>query len=281
MYSTKKLLREEINLTNKKMLLSEHSLMMIQNSSYVKSVLGVDTKLNEYCSLDTRKLIIEQQIIVENLLDSINGYLGNLVQKGKEKSLNFIKSVKNLKELAILFKDILLDPELMDEAIKNVKKSLTEQLDNFKNNINKILTNTKATIQNFTDKLQTFLNNVLTYSNDVLNKDGWVPFLTMLGLAVLLTWVNRKWLELILNNIAEGLKKIDGVVNLFNSLKDLIKSAVSNLGIENIFAWFTSLGTETSGIGIIFTISEIILIISEILMPTVETITTRFNLQKT
>lgn len=281
MYSTKKLLREEINLTNKKMLLSEHSLMMIQNSSYVKSVLGVDTKLNEYCSLDTRKLIIEQQIIVENLLDSINGYLGNLVQKGKEKSLNFIKSVKNLKELAILFKDILLDPELMDEAIKNVKKSLTEQLDNFKNNINKILTNTKVTIQNFTDKLQTFLNNVLTYSNDVLNKDGWVPFLTMLGLAVLLTWVNRKWLELILNNIAEGLKKIDGVVNLFNSLKDLIKSAVSNLGIENIFAWFTSLGTETSGIGIIFTISEIILIISEILMPTVKTITTRFNLQKT
>lgn len=281
MYSTKKLLREEINLTNKKMLLSEHSLIMIQNSSYVKSVLGVDTKLNEYCSLDTRKLIIEQQIIVENLLDSINGYLGNLVQKGKEKSLNFIKSVKNLKELAILFKDILLDPELMDEAIKNVKKSLTEQLDNFKNNINKILTNTKATIQNFTDKLQTFLNNVLTYSNDVLNKDGWVPFLTMLGLAVLLTWVNRKWLELILNNIAEGLKKIDGVVNLFNSLKDLIKSAVSNLGIENIFAWFTSLGTETSGIGIIFTISEIILIISEILMPTVKTITTRFNLQKT
>jgi hypothetical protein len=281
MYNTKILLREEIALNDKKMLLSEHSLMMIQNSSYVKNVLGIDTTLNENYPLGIRKLIIEQQIIIENLLDSINGYLGNLVQKGKEKSLNFIKSVKNLKELAILFKDILLDPELMNEAIKNVKKSLTEQLNNFKNNINKILTNTKVTIQNFTDKLQTFLNNVLTYSNDVLNKDGWVPFLTMLGLAVLLTWVNRKWLEVILNNITEGLKKIDGVVNLFNSLKDLIKTAVSNLGIENIFAWFTSLGTETSGIGIIFTISEIILIISEILMPTVQTITTRFNLQKT
>jgi hypothetical protein len=281
MSNTRILLREEIALNNKKMQLSEHSLTMIQNSSYVKNVLGIDTTLNENYPLNIRKLIIEQQIIVENLLDSINGYLGNLVQKGKEKSLNFIKSVKNLKELAILFKDILLDPELMNEAIKNVKKSLTEQLGNFKNNINKILTNTKVTIQNFTDKLQTFLNNVLTYSNDVLNKDGWVPFLTMLGLAVLLTWVNRKWLEVILNNITEGLKKIDGVVNLFNSLKDLIKTAVSNLGIENIFAWFTSLGTETSGIGIIFTISEIILIISEILMPTVQTITTRFNLQKT
>jgi hypothetical protein len=281
MSNTRILLREEIALNNKKMQLSEHSLTMIQNSSYVKNVLGIDTTLNENYPLDIRKLIIEQQIIIENLLDSINGYLGNLVQKGKEKSLNFIKSVKNLKELAILFKDILLDPELMNEAIKNVKKSLTEQLNNFKNNINKILTNTKVTIQNFTDKLQTFLNNVLTYSNDVLNKDGWVPFLTMLGLAVLLTWVNRKWLEVILNNITEGLKKIDGVVNLFNSLKDLIKTAVSNLGIENIFAWFTSLGTETSGIGIIFTISEIILIISEILMPTVQTITTRFNLQKT
>jgi hypothetical protein len=103
MYNTKILLREEIALNDKKMLLSEHSLMMIQNSSYVKNVLGIDTTLNENYPLGIRKLIIEQQIIIENLLDSINGYLGNLVQKGKEKSLNFIKSVKNLKELAILF----------------------------------------------------------------------------------------------------------------------------------------------------------------------------------
>jgi hypothetical protein len=69
------------------------------------------------------------------------------------------------------------------------------------------------------------------------------------------------------------------IVNLFNSLKDLIKTAVSNLGVENIFAWFTSLGSKTSGIGMIFTISEIILIISEILIPTVIVIQRRFNLQ--
>jgi hypothetical protein len=280
MYSIKTLLREEIALNDKKMRLSEHSLMMIQNSSYVKNVLGINTTLTENYSLDIRKRIIEEQIIVENLLGSINGYLGNLVQKGKENSLNFIKSVKDLKDLAIFFKDILLDSELMGEATKNVKKSLTEQLDKFKNNINKILTNTKVNIQNFTDKLKTFLDNILDYANNLLNKDGWVPFLTMLCLAVLLTWVNRKWLEVILDNIVEGIKKIDGIVNLFNSLKDLIKTAVSNLGVENIFAWFTSLGSKTSGIGMIFTISEIILIISEILIPTVIVIQRRFNLQK-
>jgi hypothetical protein len=237
--------------------------------------------LNESYSLSIRKQIIEEQIIIENLLDSINNYVGNLVQKGKEKTLNFISSVKTLKELAIFFKDILLDSELMDEATQNVKNSLAEQLNYFKNKIKEILTKVKVNVQGLTDKLNTFLENILNYGNGLINKNGWVAFLTMLGLAVLLTWINKKWLDSISGNIIDGLKKIDGVVNLFNSLKNLIKTAVSNLGIENIFAWFTSLGTETSGIGIIFTISDIILIISEILTPTVQTITTKFNLQKT
>lgn len=281
MYNTKTLLREEIALNDKKMLLSEHSLMMIEDSTYVKNVLGINTTLTENHSLDVRKQIIEQQIIVENLLDSINGYLGDLVQKGKEKTLNFIKSVKNLKDLAVFFKDILLDPELMAEATQNVKKALNEQINLFKVNIEKILNTTKANIQGLTDKIKNFLSNVLKYGEDLISKNGWVSFLSMLGLSVLLTWVNRKWLEDILINIAEGLKKIDSIVNMFNSLKDLIKTASANLGVEAIFDWFTSLGTKASGIGVVFTISEIILIISEILMPTVKTITTKFNLQKT
>jgi hypothetical protein len=280
MYSTKTLLREEIALNDKKMLLSEHSLMMIQNSSYVKNVLGINAPLNESYSLSIRKQIIEEQIIIENLLDSINNYVGNLVQKGKEKTLNFISSVKTLKELAIFFKDILLDSELMDEATQNVKNSLTEQLNYFKNKIKAILTMVKVNVQGLTDKLNTFLENILNYGNGLINKNGWVAFLTMLGLAVLLTWINKKWLDSISGNIIDGLKKIDGVVNLFNSLKNLIKTAVSNLGVEKIFDWFNGLVTEGSGIGLIFTISEIIIIISEIVKPTIRTITTKLNLQK-
>jgi hypothetical protein len=272
MYSTKTLLREEIALNDKKMLLSEHSLMMIQNSSYVKNVLGINAPLNESYSLSIRKQIIEEQIIIENLLDSINNYVGNLVQKGKEKTLNFISSVKTLKEL--------LDSELMDEATQNVKNSLTEQLNYFKNKIKAILTMVKVNVQGLTDKLNTFLENILNYGNGLINKNGWVAFLTMLGLAVLLTWINKKWLDSISGNIIDGLKKIDGVVNLFNSLKNLIKTAVSNLGVEKIFDWFNGLVTEGSGIGLIFTISEIIIIISEIVKPTIRTITTKLNLQK-
>jgi hypothetical protein len=60
----------------------------------------------------------------------------------------------------------------------------------------------------------------------------------------------------------------------------LIKTAVSNLGVEKIFDWFNGLVTEGSGIGLIFTISEIIIIISEIVKPTIRTITTKLNLQK-
>jgi hypothetical protein len=280
MYNTKTLLREEIVLNNKKIQLSEHSLMMIEDSSYVKNVLGINVPLNESYSLSIRKQIIEQQIIVENLLNSINNYLGNLVQKGKEKTLNFIKSVKTLKELAIFFKDILLDVELMNEATQNVKNALTKQLNYFESKIKIILTKFKANIQGLTDKLNNFLTNILNYGNDLLNKNGWIGFLTMLGLAVLLTWINKKWLDVITDNIVEGLKKIDGVISIFNNLKNLIKTAASNLGVEKIFDWFTSLGIDASGIGVVFTISEIITIISEIVTPTVETITKKFNLQK-
>jgi hypothetical protein len=278
MYNTKTILREELDLNNKKMLLSEHSLMMIEDSTYVKNVLGIN--LNEGYSLSTRKQIIEQQIIIENLLDSINNYLGNLVQKGKEKTLNFIKSVKTLKELAIFFKDILLDAELMGEAIQNVKNALTKQLNFFETKIKTILTKIKANIQGFTDKLNNLLTNISNYGNGLLNKNGWVSFLTMLGLTVLLTLVNKKWLSIISDNTIEGLKKIDNIVSVFNSLKDLIKTAASNLGVEKIFDWFTNLGLDATGIGIAFTISEIIMIISEILTPTVQTITKKFNLQK-
>lgn len=278
MYNTKTLLREELDLNSKKMLLSEHSLMMIEDSMYVKNVLGIN--LNEGYNLSTRKQIIEQQIIIENLLDSINNYLGNLVQKGKEKTLNFIKSVKTLKELAIFFKDILLDGELMNEATQNVKNALTKELNFFEDKIKSILTTIKANIQGLTDKLKNLLTNILNYGNDLLTKNGWVTFLTMLGLTVLLTWVNKKWLAIISDNLIEGLKKIDNIVNIFNNLKDLIKTAASNLGVEKIFDWFTNLGVDASGIGMVFTISEIILIISEILTPTVQTITTKFNLQK-
>ena len=62
-----------------------------------------------------------------------------MVQKGKEKSLQLIKTIKDTKELVVLFKNILLDPKLMEEAIDNIKKSLNTTITDVKKIIDDIL----------------------------------------------------------------------------------------------------------------------------------------------
>ena len=284
MYSTKQILREELYLHNKKKLLSEHSLLLIEDDYYVTTILGVDKSLFENNLFSYKKTVIEQQIIVENMIDSINSYLGSVVQKGKEKSLQLIKTIKDTKELAILFKNILLDPKLMEEAIENVKKNLNETIVEVKKLINNILTKLGFKIQGFTDKLTTFLDKILEYGNKFLNSKGWVGFITMLGLTVMLIWCKKNWLDKLLNLATEQLenqiKNITSIVNIFNSLKELISDAASNLGVDEILNWFIGFGKKEPLIGIVFSAIEIVNIISEILIPTVKTLTTRFNLSK-
>jgi ElaB/YqjD/DUF883 family membrane-anchored ribosome-binding protein len=285
MINSKQLLREEIYLYNRKKLLSEHSLLLINDTYYVKSILGIDSNLYEDNRFEYKKLIIEQQIIVETMLDSINNYLGSIVKKGKEKSLQLIDSIKNIKELAILFKNILLDPNLMNEAIENVTKAINEQINKFKSLIDNILKKISAKLIGFTDKLENFLNNVLENSKEFINNKGWVGFIMGLGLAVLLTWVNKNWLEnlggVLFDTINDQLKNIESVIDIFNSLKNLSSYVAKSIGVENILEWFISFGTGTKLIGVVFTASEIIQIIYKILVPTVIGIKTKFNLNKT
>ena len=90
MYNTKLLLKEELMLNDRKNLLSEHSISLINNQAYVNHVLGIDCVLNEHNSLSLRRAIINEQLIAEAMLDSINKYIGIAYEKGKEKTDNFI-----------------------------------------------------------------------------------------------------------------------------------------------------------------------------------------------
>ena len=276
MYSTKQLLREELYLHDKKKLLSENSLLLIENDYYVNTILGIDKALFENDLFSYKKTIIEQQIIIEITIDSINKYLGGMVQKGKEKSLQLIKTIKDTKELVVLFKNILLDPKLMEEAIDTIT--------DVKKIIDDILKKLNVNIQGFTDKLKFFLEKILEYGNKFLNSKGWVGFLTMLGLTVMLIWCKKNWLNklasLAIDKLTEQIKNISSIINIFNTLKDLIADASSNLGVEEIINWFTSFATKEPLIGIVFSAVQIISIISEILMPTVKVISYKFNLTK-
>jgi hypothetical protein len=280
MNNIKTLLREEIYLNNKKNLLSEHSLLMIQNQLYVNNTLGIQINLNEHNTLNIRKQIVEQQLIIENLITSINNYLGDIVKKGKETTMNLINSVKNLKDLAVFFKNILLDPTMMSEALDKVKKTLNIELANFENLLKKLINKIKPKVIGLSDKLNVFLKNVITYGKNLQSKNGWVGFLSMLGLSVLLIYIKTRGSTIFLENMVESLTNIETVIKMFNSLQDLIKTALSSLNIDEIFGWFTNIVTMSSGIGIAFTISDIINITSEILNPTVKLMTKKFNLEK-
>jgi hypothetical protein len=106
----------------------------------------------------------------------------------------------------------------------------------------------------------------------------------MLGLTVMLIWCKKNWLNklasLAIDKLTEQIKNISSIINIFNTLKDLIADASSNLGVEEIINWFTSFATKEPLIGIVFSAVQIISIISEILMPTVKVISYKFNLTK-
>jgi hypothetical protein len=281
MTNIKQSLREEFYLYNNKKLLSEHSLILIKNDYYIKTVLGLDKNLYENNLFTYKKLVIEQQVIIENLLNSINNFLGDMVQKGKEKSLQLINNVKDLKELAILFKNILLDPNLMNEAVENVRAALNKEINSFKSLITNLFKKISVKVEGFNDKLNLFADNVIKFGGEFLEKKGWVGFIMILGLTVLLTWLRKSWLEslasILLDNIKDQIQNLESIINIFNKLKDLAEAAVSNLGVESILKWFMEFGIGVNLIGVVFKTIAIIKIISDILIPTVQDIKTKFD----
>jgi hypothetical protein len=284
MINLKKSLREEIYLYSNKKLLSEDSLLLIKNDYYTKTVLGLDKSLYENDLFTYKKLIIEQQIIIENLLNSINNFLGSAVQKGKEKSLQLINSLGTLKELAILFKNMLLDPKLMEESIENTKTYLNEEINKLKSIITNIFEKISVNVEGFTSKLDSFFKNTLKIGDEILKKNGWVGFIMILGLSVLLTWLRKNWLEkianILLDNIKGQIQNLDSIIEIFNKLKNLGEAAASNTGIDTVLKWFIEFASGANLIGIVFTASSIIEIISKILFPVVVKLKNNFNLSK-
>lgn len=246
MYSTKQLLREEIALNDKKLLLSEHSLMMIENSTYVKNVLGITIPLNEGYSLSIRKQIINEQLLYETFVDSIKTFL-------KDKYDKVAETVKNVYDVMILIKDIVINPKKLQTAIflakKNLNKSLkslTTKITNFLNTIN--ITNITTYLKGFLDKVTNIVNKLVSY-------DGWKGFILVSGISLLLSYVVKTYIDPILINTSkffneEFMKMFESKMNLFKQLYSLLPSAKD---IKQIFDWFNTIGATAELITGVFT----------------------------
>jgi hypothetical protein len=250
MYNIKLLLAEELILNDKKNQLNEHTLMMISDPMYVKHVLGIDVPLNEYYSFELRKKIIEEALTMQGVLASANKFLGSAIEKGKESAIVVIDTVKSTKDLVMLFRDVILSPENMDRAnraLNNVCDKLNSEIDK----VIKFLTEKLGvTIAGFTDKMVKMLEHVKNVLSKIMSLNGWLGFLSKLGLAIIVTFVNLNYLDKIINIGSDFIKNnkglFDGIASLFNMFDNFKNTIINSIDVSGVIKWITSVGTQAT-----------------------------------
>lgn len=283
----KKLLREELYIIKEKQKLSELSLRLIKDNSYVKSVLGIDVLLYENNSRTYNNLIIERQLIIEDLLKSIDSFVGKGIEKAKKVYLTFIDTIKDAKDLAIFFKNLILEPSLMEEAIKKVEDRINDKLKLIEDGINKILSKVKTTVNGF-DFKKTFtniLNKIKNFFLEINKNTGWFGFISKLFFAVALTWISDKILikitDLTVDKLIEQIKNIEGVESMITNVSTSLKSLINTDNINFIIQKLVGFGSGIEFVGYAFVATDIIKIVHDILIPVVITLKKKFNLAKT
>jgi hypothetical protein len=250
MYNTKELLREEINLSNKKMLLSEQSIALIENSEYVKNVLGIKTPLTEYYSIELRKQIIEEAISMQSILQSANNYLGSAVQKGKEYAVQAIETIKSTKDIVLLFKDLILSPENMVKANKSLNNICLKLINDVENVITFLTDKIGASIQGFTTKMVNMLTQVKNVITNQIKGEGWLGFLSKLGIGILLTYIKLNFFDKIIKLgikfIQDGSALVNGIETLLDMFKNFKETIIQSLDINQIISWIVSIGKEAA-----------------------------------
>ena len=251
MNNTRTLLREEIALNDRKLLLNEQSMSLIQNSDYVKHVLGIQTPLFEYYSFELRKQIIDEALSMQGVLQSANNYLVGQIEKGKEYVVKAIDTVKSTKDIVILFKNLILSPENMAKANRGLNKICTD-LTNDAQSVITYITEKLPNIVNFTDRMVNMLNQLKRVVTDEINGNGWTGFLAKFGLACLMTYIKinvfDKILKLGIQYIKDGAKLFTGVQGLLQLFKNFKQSIIQSFDISQVVNWITNIGKEAASL---------------------------------
>ena len=225
MSNVKILLKEHLYIVDKESLLTEESLLLIKDYEYVNNILGIKYNINESIDTNIKIKIIQEQLIVESILSSINDYIGQAYTKGKEKTLEVIDSIKGLKDIAKLFKDILLDSSLMNVAINKITQVLTDTMQRIKQTANKILTLININISNFNEKFEALINHIESVTKNLVSDTGWKGFISCLGFTTLLVYVEEKFLNNMLQNtlkfIGDNINILANIADIFNGFKSL------------------------------------------------------------
>lgn len=283
MYNIKSLLTEELILNEKKNQLTEHTLMMINDPMYVKHVLGIDVPLNEHYSLALRKKIIEEALSMQGVLASANKFLGAAIEKGKEAAIVVIDTVKSTKDIVMLFRDVILSPENMERA----NKALNGVCDKLSIEIDKVVTflseKLGATIAGFTDKMVKMLTHVKNVLSKIMSSNGWLGFLSKLGLTIILTFVKLNFFDKItsmgMDFIKDGNGLFDGIASLFNMFENFKNTIINSIDVTGIVSWITSVGTEAAKAKLTLAF-DILVAVTAVTAPVIKSMYWQQKLQK-
>jgi hypothetical protein len=283
MSNVKILLKEHLYIVDKESLLTEESLLLIKDYEYVNNILGIKYNINESIDTNIKIKIIQEQLIVESILSSINDYIGQAYTKGKEKTLEVIDSIKGLKDIAKLFKDILLDSSLMNVAINKITQVLTDTMQRIKQTANKILTLININISNFNEKFEALINHIESVTKNLVSDTGWKGFISCLGFTTLLVYVEEKFLNNMLQNtlkfIGDNINILANIADIFNGFKSL-KSLVGNtLEIQPILSWFSEIG-KGAALGVGLVAIDVIGIVNKVLTPIIKSVEWANKLKK-
>jgi len=282
MNNTRTLLREEIALNDRKLLLNEQSMSLIQNSEYVKHVLGIQTPLVEYYSFELRKQIIEEALSMKGVLQSANSYLVGQIEKGKEYVVKAIDTVKSSKDIVILFKNLILSPENMAKANRGLNKICTD-LTNDAQSVITYITEKLPNIVNFTEGMVNMLNKLKRIVTDEINGNGWTGFLAKFGLACLMTYIKinvfDKILKLGIQFIKDGAVLFTGVQGLLQLFKNFKETIIQNGDIKEIINWVINIGKEAASLKLTLAF-DIMVAVTTVCTALLAVINFKFDLRK-
>ena len=282
MNNTRTLLREEIALNDRKMLLNEQTMLLIENSEYVKHVLGIQTPLFEYYSFELRKQIIDEALSIQGVLQSANSYLVGQIEKGKEYVVKAIDAVKSTKDIVILFKNLILSPENMTKANRGLNKICTD-LTNDAQSVITYITEKLPNIVNFTEGMVNMLNKLKRIVTDEINGNGWTGFIAKFGLACLMTYIKinvfDKIIKLGIQFIKDGAVLFTGVQGLLQLFKNFKETIIQNGDIKQIINWITNIGKEAASLKLTIAF-DIMVAVTTVCTALLAVINFKFDLRK-
>ena len=217
--------------------LSNESLILIKDSFYVQTVLGIKLPLNEsYTSYSPVLLeqIIQEQLILENFYETLEKW----VSKGKESVGKIVDVIKSPADIATLIKNLIDNPKLLSIVNETYRNKINNFVKDFKDKLNSIIDLLKKPIEllkglksgdnenteegvNF---FQGFIDGILGYVTkvtDFLNKnitDGWSGLLKAILFNGALSYINDK--------INFYYKKITGILKMVVKPVDFFKDSI-------------------------------------------------------